>query len=189
MHMPGSGQGVVDGIATGGCDHDDAVFGGELQGDTIEPGVFPTLVVDDVSSVDEVKPGLAQSFDNHVAVYPWDSKVENQRGTRRSGGVPSPPMFVKRGQFLNRASVPGQMSGKIDGLSRFCGRAEGIWVPFSKGMASLIDLATRAGGHRYKSLLMHSFWEVLASVMRPKGPELCSAGALRPRKTTPINTS
>jgi hypothetical protein len=41
------------------------ILGGQLQRDTIEPRVFPALVVNNVTTMHEIEPGFAEAFGNH----------------------------------------------------------------------------------------------------------------------------
>jgi hypothetical protein len=51
---------VVEGVAAGARDDEDAVVGSEPQGLPVHRGVFPALVVDDVPAVDGLEEAAAE---------------------------------------------------------------------------------------------------------------------------------
>ena len=82
MDMPGACQRVINRIAPSRSDHNNAILRRQFQGHSIESRILPALVVDDVSSVNEVEPSLTQSFDKHAASVRGRIKG---KGTRKGG--------------------------------------------------------------------------------------------------------
>ncbi len=66
VNVTGPRQSIVEGIASSRRDDDDSILWREFQSDPIESGILPALIIDDISSVNEVEPSLAKSFGDHV---------------------------------------------------------------------------------------------------------------------------
>src|SRR5262249_16870848 len=81
VYVAGPGEGVIEGVATGGRDDDHAVLIGQLQRDAIHPRIFHALVVKYVPPVNDIDPRFAESFDAHLRPRRGDRRL----GTRGRG--------------------------------------------------------------------------------------------------------
>jgi hypothetical protein len=62
VDVPDSTEEVIEGIAPRGRDDEEPILRGQLQGDAVEPGIFPAGVVDEVVTVDEAENSTADPF-------------------------------------------------------------------------------------------------------------------------------
>src|SRR5262249_29582760 len=95
VDLPGAGEEVVEGVAAGAGDDQDAVVGGEVEGGPVQGRVLPARVVDEVAAVDRLE----------------DPVVEALAGGKRGhlhGGFPGSVWGERSGPGSALAGGPGQ---------------------------------------------------------------------------------